>query len=278
MRALCHSTNVSASSCSRTAEVLSLARLEAEKGRDARVQFGTLGRGNHFLELQSDQSDRLWLMIHSGSCGIGQLIHSYHLQQCETGSTGLLYLDAATPSGRDYLNDLQWASKYAEQNRLAMLGRVVSILHHHFGVEPLIDTLIQSDHNHVRQETHGARQLLVHRKGAQAAHVGSPGVIPGSMGTSSFHVTGRGNAEALCSSAHGADRRLNRTEAKKSVTEKSLHTQMGNIWFDHRMASQLRDEAPTAYRDIHAVMRAQSDLTRIERELQPVLSYKGARR
>ena len=98
------------------------------------------------------------------------------------------------------------------------------------------------------------------------------------MGTASFHVTGRGNAQSLCSSSHGAGRRFSRTDAKKSVTARSLHQQMRSVWFDYNIAAGLRDEAPSAYRDIHAVMRAQSELTRIERELRPVLSYKGSRR
>ena len=257
---------------------LSCPRLEAEKQRDARVQFGSLGRGNHFLEFQADQSGRLWLMVHSGSRGIGQLISSLHTSKCKTPSNGLAFLEAESEAGAEYINDVERASRYAELNRLAMLNAAVGILRRRFGVDAVQETLVQSNHNHVRRERHGDQQFLVHRKGAQSAHEGEPGIIPGSMGTASFHVTGRGNIESLCSSSHGAGRRLSRTEAKKSVTSKSLHQQMRSVWFDHNIASGLRDEAPSAYRDIHTVMRAQSDLTRIERELRPVLNYKGARR
>jgi tRNA-splicing ligase RtcB (3'-phosphate/5'-hydroxy nucleic acid ligase) len=260
------------------ARPLSCPRLEAEKQRDARVQFGSLGRGNHFLELQSDQSGRLWLMVHSGSRGIGQLVSSLHLNKCETQSNGLAFFDANSQAGADYINDMEWASRYAELNRLVMLKAASDILYNRFCVEADPQTLIQSNHNHVRREQHGGQQYLVHRKGAQSAHDGESGIVPGSMGTASFHVTGRGNAESLHSCSHGAGRRLSRTDAKKTVTARSLHQQMRSVWFDHNIASGLRDEAPSAYRDIHAVMRAQADLTRIERELRPILSYKGARR
>lgn len=260
------------------AKPLSSPHLEAAKQRDARVQFGSLGRGNHFLEFQADQSGRLWLMVHSGSRGVGQMISSRHQRHCQTTSTGLAFLEADSPVGADYLNDVEWASQYAEQNREAMLTAAAGIMSNRFGAIADPDSLMQSNHNHVRRESHEGRQLLVHRKGAQSAREGEPGIIPGSMGTSSCHVTGRGNVESLHSSSHGAGRRLSRTEAKKSVTSKSLHRQMRSVWFDHNVASGLRDEAPSVYRDIHAVMRAQSDLTRIERELRPILSYKGARR
>lgn len=260
------------------ARPLSCPRLEAEKQRDARVQFGSLGRGNHFLEFQADQSGRLWLMVHSGSRGIGQLVSSLHISKCDSQSNGLGFVDANSPAGTEYIIDVEWASQYAELNRLAMLSAASDILYNRFGVEADPQTLMQSNHNHVRREQHGGQQFLVHRKGAQSAHDGDPGIIPGSMGTASFHVTGRGNAQSLCSSSHGAGRRFSRTDAKKSVTARSLHQQMRSVWFDHNIAAGLRDEAPSAYRDIYAVMRAQSELTRIERELRPVLSYKGSRR
>lgn len=257
---------------------LSNPRLEAQKQRDARVQFGSLGRGNHFLEFQEDQSGRLWLMVHSGSRGIGQMISSHHLENCEVSAADLGCLELDSSEGVDYINDVEWASRYAESSRMAMLTAVISIMAKRFDVVADSGTLIQSNHNHVRRETHAGCRLLVHRKGAQSARTSEPGIIPGSMGSASFHVTGRGNTESLCSSSHGAGRKLSRIEARKSVSPRSLHTQMRSVWFDHNNASRLRDEAPSAYRDIHTVMRAQSDLTRIERELKPVLSYKGARR
>jgi tRNA-splicing ligase RtcB (3'-phosphate/5'-hydroxy nucleic acid ligase) len=137
------------------------------------------------------------------------------------------------------------------------------------------DTIVTTDHNHVAHERHGERQLWVHRKGAMPAGLGEGGVLPGSMGSPSFHVEGRGHEQALCSSAHGAGRELSRTVARKKVTERELRRQMEGIWYDFRLANRLRDEAPAAYKDIRAVLRAQRDLVKVTRVLRPVLNYKG---
>jgi tRNA-splicing ligase RtcB (3'-phosphate/5'-hydroxy nucleic acid ligase) len=132
-----------------------------------------------------------------------------------------------------------------------------------------------ADHNHVSLELHGERELWVHRKGAMPAAAAQPGVLPGSMGDSSFHVEGRGLQQALCSSAHGAGRALSRTAARAQVTERELHRQMNGVWYDYRLSDRLRDEAPAAYKDIKAVLRAQRDLVKVTRVLRPVLNYKG---
>jgi len=136
-------------------------------------------------------------------------------------------------------------------------------------------TLFQCDHNHVRREAHFGEELWVHRKGALAAHDGVRGMIPGSMGSPSYHVTGRGLEPALCSSSHGAGRRMSRGEARRRVPPGRLAREMEGVLFDHRRARLLCDEAPSAYRDIDRVMRAQRELVRIDRKLWPVLSYKG---
>ena len=137
------------------------------------------------------------------------------------------------------------------------------------------DTLITTDHNHVSLEHHGAYDLWVHRKGAMPAKLGQSGVLPGSMGTLSFHVEGRGCEEALCSSAHGAGRALSRSAARAKVSERDLRQQMEGIWYDYRLADKLRDEAPSAYKDIRAVLRAQRELVKVRRTLRPILNYKG---
>ncbi|HZZ71657.1 MAG TPA: RtcB family protein, partial [Pirellulales bacterium] len=152
---------------------------------------------------------------------------------------------------------------------------VERILAELFGVVANRETLIHSNHNHVRRETHAGQAYWVHRKGALSAARDEPGVIPGSMGSASFHVMGRGEVSALCSSSHGAGRACSRGEASKKINVRRLEREMQGVWFDHRQAALLRDEAPSAYKDIQAVMRAQRDLTRIERELRPLLSYKG---
>jgi tRNA-splicing ligase RtcB len=137
------------------------------------------------------------------------------------------------------------------------------------------DTVITTDHNHVAFEHHAGRDLWVHRKGAMSAKLGERGVLPGSMGSPSFHVEGRGHEEALCSSAHGAGRALSRTAARSKVTERELRRQMAGVWYDFRIGEKLRDEAPSAYKDIRAVLRAQKELVKVTRTLRPVLNYKG---
>jgi tRNA-splicing ligase RtcB len=156
-----------------------------------------------------------------------------------------------------------------------MLGAVAEVLLEACGVDPEPHSRIECHHNFARLEQHGGDSLWVHRKGAISATVGESGIIAGSMGAPSFHVTGRGCEASLCSSSHGAGRVMSRTDARRSVTLSDLAQQMSGVWFDHRRAKKLRDEAPAAYKDIRRVMRAQRELTRIDRRLRPVLSYKG---
>jgi tRNA-splicing ligase RtcB len=257
---------------------MSDARLARLAERDGRVQFGTLGRGNHFFEIQSDPDGQLWIMLHSGSRAMGQAITAQHVGVAERLSKRrrLPYIDAETAEGTAYLEDVAWAVRYAEQSRLAMLRATEQMLDKMFGVAVNWETLIHANHNHVQQETHADELLWVHRKGALPAGEGESGVIPGSMGSPSFHVTGRGCAESLCSSSHGAGRSMSRTEAAQRISPRQLGREMRGVWFDVRKVHRLCDEAPSAYKDVLAVMRAQRELTRIERQLQPLLSYKGA--
>lgn len=251
--------------------------LEKLKDRDGRFQFGTLGRGNHFVELQADEQDRLWLMVHSGSRSMGQAITSHHLKKVNERDqrSKLRCFDADSTAGQAYLADVSWAIAYAAENRLAMSAAVAQLLGELFDVAMAAGSLIHSDHNHVRREAHGGKDYWVHRKGALSAAFDEPGVIPGSMGAASFHVVGRGVRESLCSSSHGAGRAMSRGEAATRINVRRLEREMDGVWFDHRRAALLRDEAPSAYKDIYAVMRAQRELTKIERQLRPILSYKG---
>jgi len=237
-----------------------------------------LGRGNHFVEFQGDSEGSVWLMIHSGSRAMGQAITAHHLAGSIPTSGRLRSLAADSPAGKAYLNDMSWAVSYAEQNRLAMLHAVADVLDEMFGAALQSETLIHGNHNHVRREVHAGNSFWVHRKGALSAMAEELGVIPGSMGSSSFHVAGRGNEASLCSSSHGAGRALSRGDAARSISARQLRREMQGIWFDQRQIDRLRDEAPSAYKDIRAVMRAQRDLTRIVRELHPVLSYKAGGR
>ncbi len=242
---------------------LSHPRLEALRRRDGAQEFATLGSGNHFVELQSDDEGRLWLMLHSGSRVMGQRIRDHHV------APGLVALegDAATA----YVNDATWAVAYAAASRRAMVERVAEVVTRTLGGTAEAASFIDCDHNHVRAEDPG----WVHRKGAMCARAGDLGVIPGSMGSWSFHVEGRGLPAALASSSHGAGRALSRGDARRLIAPAELRRQMRGVFFDPRLERALCDEAPGAYKDITQVMRAQRDLVRIVRRLRPLLCYKG---
>jgi tRNA-splicing ligase RtcB (3'-phosphate/5'-hydroxy nucleic acid ligase) len=257
------------------AAVLSAPHLEARKRSEGTLQLGTLGRGNHFVELQADEGGRLWLMVHSGSRGMGQAIRDHHLAQCSAGPNGLRFVGADSPAGGAYLLDLTWALEYAEASRLAMVHAVRVVVERVLGLRGNEASYVSCNHNHVRREIHFGEAVWVHRKGAMSAAEGERGLIPGSMGTHSFHVEGRGCAEALSSSAHGAGRRLSRTEARRRLSAKDVSRELRGVWFDHRLAPRLAEEAPSAYKDIDAVLRAQHELVRIVRRLRPVLCFKG---
>ena len=250
--------------------------LQATKAREAALQFGTLGRGNHFVELQSDEDDRLWLMVHSGSRGMGQAIREAHEAHGTRDRAGLCGIEADTPAGRAYLHDVQWALDYAAASRARMVEVARAVIEPVLGAAADEPSFIECHHNFVRREEHEGERLWVHRKGAISARDGEPGIIPGSMGAPSFHVQGRGCARSLCSSSHGAGRCMARGVARQRISVRRLHEQMDGVWFDHRLAERLREEAPGAYKDIGAVMRAQRELTRVVRRLRPRLVLKGA--
>jgi tRNA-splicing ligase RtcB len=257
------------------AATLSHPSLESLRRNDGVIEFATLGSGNHFIELQRDEEGRLWLMVHSGSRAIGPAIRDYHLRHAPAAGGGLRALEAGSDQGRQYLHDAAWARRYADASRRAMAAAVGDVLEEVSGARLCWDTVITTDHNHVSRERFGEDELWVHRKGAMPAGAGQLGVLPGSMGSASFHVEGRGHDAGLRSSAHGAGRALSRTAARSKVTERDLRRQMAGVWFDYRLAGRLRDEAPAAYKDIKAVLRAQRDLVRLTRVLRPVLNYKG---
>ncbi|MDP9172424.1 MAG: RtcB family protein [Planctomycetota bacterium] len=254
---------------------LSHPSLKSFADREGKLQFGTLGGGNHFVELQADESDQLWLMIHSGSRAIGQVTKDHHLARATIRSAGLLALDSDTAQGQAYLHDQDWARSFARANRQEMAQQVIEALRTLFAIDPIETATIACDHNHVRREEHCGQSLLVHRKGAMPAESKSLGVIPGSMGTQSFHVEGRGCLQSLNSCAHGAGRLLSRSAARQRFTRTDLCQQMQGVWFDPRLSEALREESPESYKDIQAVMRAQHDLVKIIRTLRPLLVYKG---
>jgi tRNA-splicing ligase RtcB len=254
---------------------LSHPALAAEAVRLGRVEFGTLGRGNHFLEVQRDQEGGAWIMVHSGSRAMGQAITRRALGAASRGARGVAWLDAEGEEGSRYLGDVSWACRYAAASRIQMARSAGGVLMELCGLAVDEQQLVDCNHNHVRTETHFGSALLVHRKGASPAAAGEAGLIPGAMGRESFHVTGRGEVEALLSSSHGAGRAMSRTEARRAVSLKRLSEDAGGVVFDERIGESLREEAASAYKDIRAVMRAQKELVKITRAVRGVLCYKG---
>lgn len=242
--------------------------------RDGACQLGTLGCGNHFVELQQDAAGALWLMVHSGSRAMGQHITQFHLARAETSSTGLKYLDPRSVAGQAYLRDMEWATQYATLNRLAIMARVVEILETKFGIAANEDSYIDTPHNFARREEHFGETFIVHRKSANSARLGETGLIAGSMGTPSLIVRGLGCEAALGSSSHGAGRVMSRTEAKHTIKPADMKRQLGVVKHDPRHLADLLDEAPGAYRDLREVMQAQRDLVRQHARLTPILNFK----
>jgi tRNA-splicing ligase RtcB len=187
-------------------------------------------------------------------------------------------LDSKTDAGRAYLSNVDCCLRYAAASRMQMLLVAAALVQTRLGYAIHKDSLVDCHHNHVRREEVAGVNLWVHRKGAIPARQGESGIIPGSMGTATFHVTGRGVAAALMSSSHGAGRCMSRGEARRQISERQLARQMADVGYDSGHGRSLVEEAPRAYKDIHRVMRAQRELTRVVRRFRPVLVYKGTRK
>lgn len=260
---------------------LSAARLsdramETALRREAAIELGTLGRGNHFLEFQEDEEGRLWVMVHSGSRAFGQAVGARHAPRSgESPAARLRGLDAADEAGLAFLGDADAARMFARANRDAILNSAIAALGAIAPIDAIEGSRFNTDHNHVVLERHGGRDLWVHRKGANRAMADEFNVIPGSMGTETVHVVGRGEPRALCSSSHGAGRKMTRTQARRSVSARALKTELRDVAFDQRLLARLTEESPSAYRGLQTVMRAQRDLVKIVRRLRPLLVYKA---
>lgn len=255
---------------------LSCHSLEQQAQRDGRYQLGTLGRGNHFLELQQcSESGQLWLMVHTGSRGMGPAIRDHHLAHADGRSAGIGYLDSKSEQGIAYTRDMHWARKYANANRELILVQCQQMFHQLFGIEAEPDSLIHCDHNHFESLMVKGQSLLVHRKGASNVAKGVLAVIPGSMGSDSFHVAGKGNEDSLYSSSHGAGRCMSRQLARKTIGVDSLAKQLDGVYYQQSNLHLLKEEAPSSYKNIDEVMRLQKKLVKVRRRLHPVLSYKG---
>ncbi len=247
--------------------------------RDAFSQLGSLGSGNHFVEVCLDESDDVWAVLHSGSRGIGNKLAMRHINLAKKQGQALEDPDLAfflegTPAFEEYVEDVLWAQGYALQNRELMMDALMSELLKLVGTGREVDR-INCHHNYTERELHLGKELWVTRKGAIRAQRGDKGVIPGSMGTRSYVVEGLGNPESYNSSSHGAGRRMSRTAARKNISVDELIASMEDRAWQIDEARKLVDEAPMAYQDIDQVMEDQKDLSRIIHTLRQIVNYKG---
>ncbi len=258
-----------------------------EKVRDreskAMKQMGSLGGGNHFIEVTSDDGGRVWLMLHSGSRNIGKELAERHIaaakgldHNLDLPDRDLAVFLAGTAPMEAYLRDLYWAQDYAARNRAVMMALVREVVTTYFGArgrDVAYDRAISCHHNYVAQERYDDVDLVVTRKGAIRAGAGDHGLIPGSMGTGSYVVRGLGNEQSYCSASHGAGRRMSRTRARKTFTADDLVAQTAGV--ECRKDVGVVDEIPAAYKDLESVIAAQTDLVTVEARLTTLLCVKG---
>jgi tRNA-splicing ligase RtcB (3'-phosphate/5'-hydroxy nucleic acid ligase) len=246
------------------------------------LQLGTLGSGNHFIEVSLDETDRVWLFLHSGSRGVGNKIAMAHIKVAQElcrrwwidlPDKDLAYLVEGTPEFWAYVRELRWAQAFALENRAEMMDRVVACFEKWVGGEVSREQEINCHHNYTEQETHFGKKVWVSRKGAINASEGRWGLIPGSMGTRSYVVQGRGHPVSLCSSPHGAGREFSRSRARKTFTVEDLRAAMGDI--EYRDTAAFVDEIPAAYKDIDVVMKDAEDLVVVREVLRQIVNVKG---
>lgn len=256
------------------------------------MQLGTLGSGNHFIEVSLDEDDHVWLFLHSGSRGVGNKIAQRHIKIAQDlmaryfidlADPDLAYLVEGTDEFWAYIRELRWAQEFALENRAEMMDRVVGCFEDWFDeskdegrVEPVrVERLdeINCHHNYTTREKHFGKEVWLSRKGAIDAHEGVRGLIPGSMGTRSYVVTGKGNRLALCSSPHGAGREYSRAKARKAFTHDQLRKAMAGI--EYRDTDAFIDEIPQAYKDIDVVMADAADLVEVQHTLRQIVNVKG---
>lgn len=246
-------------------------------------QFGTLGSGNHFFEVCLDETDQVWVVLHSGSRGVGNQLATGHIDQARhlagqlelrLEDPDLAYFLEGTAEFTAYIGDLLWAQTYAAANRGQMMNAALAAFFGWVGAGEEV-VRVNCHHNYTSRETHGGVEMWITRKGAIRAGLGDLGVIPGSMGTSSYIVSGLGNPDSYQSCSHGAGRRMSRGQARRELTVESLGEVMAGRSWQAREAEDLVDEHPAAYKDIDQVMADQADLVHVEHALRQVLNYKG---
>ncbi len=246
------------------------------------LQLGSLGSGNHFIEVTADESGTVWLFLHSGSRGVGNKIAQHHIRVAaelcakwwiDLPDRDLAYLVEGTPEFWAYVRELRWAQEFARLNREEMMDRVVAAVAEHMGEDLVEAERVNCHHNFTEQETHFGKSVWVSRKGAIRARAGDPGLIPGSMGTASYVVVGKGDPLSLCSSPHGAGREYSRTAARKLFTRDQLRESMAGI--EYRDTDAFLDEIPAAYKDIDRVMADAADLVEVRHVLHQLVNVKG---
>lgn len=259
-----------------------LLKMQRNFARTWGKQLGTLGGGNHFIELCIDEAEDVWVMLHSGSRGIGNVIGRYFIEKAKKDvgkalgqlpDQDLAYFTEGTQHFDDYVQAVSWAQDYAWLNRREMMRLVLEALQTQLKPFTTTREAINCHHNYVQQETHFGETVYLTRKGAISAREGELGIIPGSMGAKSYIVRGLGNAQSFCSCSHGAGRRMSRTEAKRRFNTRDLAEQTSGI--ECRKDKAVVDEIPGAYKDIEVVMQNQSDLVEIVHTLKQVVCIKG---
>lgn len=245
-------------------------------------QLGSLGGGNHFIEVCLDESDRVWVMLHSGSRGVGNRIGTYFIErareemmrnQVNLPDRDLAYFPEGSALFDDYWEAVDWAQQYAAENRRQMMDSVLAVMRAQLPAFTTDKEAVNCHHNYVAREYHFGEDVLITRKGAVSAREGQLGIIPGSMGARSFIVRGKGNKESFCSCSHGAGRVMSRGKAKERISlEDHVRATQG---VECRKDAGVIDESPAAYKDIDAVMAAQSELVEVEHTLKQVICVKG---
>lgn len=253
-----------------------------ERKNSAALQIGTLGGGNHFIEVCLDEADQVWVMLHSGSRNVGNRIGTYFIATAKREmermfihlpDRDLAYLAEGSTLFDDYVEAVAWAQDYARANRDVMLGQVLGAMANRFKGFAVTEEAINCHHNYVARENHFGENVWVTRKGAVRAGVGELGIIPGSMGARSYIVRGKGNAESFCSCSHGAGRTMSRAEAKRRFTLADHKKATEGV--ECRKDAGVIDETPMAYKDIDAVMAAQEDLVEVVHTLKQIVCVKG---
>lgn len=252
----------------------------AISSRDWSLQMGTLGGGNHFIEIGADGNDGVWIVIHSGSRGAGHSIATQYMKLAsgsEKPLEGNHGFGVDTQVGQDYINDLAWGLQYALDNRSTMIRSVESVISAVTGSQTrgAWGDLINRNHNHATLREVDGRKVWIHRKGATHAEDGMDGVIPGNMRDGSFIVRGKGNPDSLFSSSHGAGRVLSRTQAKKTVSLNDFEKTMAESGVKARVSGATIDESPFAYKDVFDVMRLQAELVDVVAHIRPLINIKG---